>query len=121
MRISDWSSDVCSSDLPDSPQVEDGPRPLQGLYLDPEAQRLPVAAYDDHAPAEYADRDPDSQPADARAVRLWAGRALGVQAGRPRPEERRVGEEWVSTVRSRRAPAKEKKKSRECMCMSSVA
>src|SRR3546814_4187502 len=55
---------------PDPPQVEDGPRPLQGLYLDPEAQRLQVAAYDDHAPAEYADRDPDSQPADARAVRI---------------------------------------------------
>src|SRR3546814_13922521 len=89
MRISDWSSDVCSSDLPDSPQVEDGSRPLQGLYLDPEAQRLQVAAYDDHAPAEYADRDPDSQPADARAVRIWAGRALGVQAGRQR--SRRAG------------------------------
>src|SRR3546814_4250930 len=81
MRSSYWSSDVCSSDL--------GPRPLQGLYLDPEAQRLQVAAYDDHAPAEYADRDPDSQPADARAVRIWAGRALGVQAGRQR--SRRAG------------------------------
>src|SRR3546814_3586075 len=54
----------------DPPQMENGPRALQGLYLDPEAQRLQVAAHDDHAPAEYADRHPDPQPRDAPAARI---------------------------------------------------
>src|SRR3546814_1133092 len=79
MRISDWSSDVCSSDLgPDGLIVEPGvfvraagcnrgdPAPVQGLAEACETERHP-----------FADR---------------------------RSEERRVGKECVSTCRSRWSP-----------------
>src|SRR3546814_2791436 len=99
MRISDWSSDVCSSDLDvvahavdlvvGEPQVAVG-----GIEV-------------------VADR-----VADAVGVDLTAG-AIGIDAddaadavlavelelfGRRRPDERRVGKVCVSTRRSRRAP-----------------
>src|SRR3546814_4388381 len=75
MRISDWSSDVCSSDLP--------PR----------------------NPAQCGERDPPRRqyrraPAHGGAARLLDGR----QAAQARSEERRVGKECVSTCRSRWSP-----------------
>src|SRR3546814_3406310 len=76
MRISDWSSDVCSSDL-------GARRPDLG---DREPDR-DVAQPRRDAPAG-ADR-PGAEPAD-----------LGAR----RSEERRVGKECVSTCRSRWSP-----------------
>src|SRR3546814_4995573 len=77
MRISDWSSDVCSSDL-----LLQGP-PGPALRLGPGA--CPPALLDQHLP------------------RVAAGPSL--PDGRPqRSEERRVGKECVSTCRSRWSP-----------------
>src|SRR3546814_13769580 len=95
MRISDWSSDVCSSDLRKS---------------------------DDHAGlwdtlSAWADavRNPEE----------WTGKVIGLAQKRPievtphergqvvelvRSEERRVGKECVSTCRSRWSPDHEKTK-----------
>src|SRR3546814_5200313 len=77
MRISDWSSDVCSSDLGDrggmlsrarrhpSP-LADGAGALQGLHLDPQAQRLSLAAHHGD-PRRY---DAHRGPADRKSTRL---------------------------------------------------
>src|SRR3546814_4485332 len=87
MRISDWSSDVCSSDLPayHAAEVQAGRR----------GDRL-------HAAGPCADR---RHPRD-RVVR--EGRSAGNRRDREhgglRSEERRVGEECVSTCRSRWSP-----------------
>src|SRR3546814_3229213 len=96
MRISDWSSDVCSSDLPEVLQ-------LAGVQLDPRVELHP------------------RQLEDFRVVKLhsfyvryrlplmievqcfeWAP---GFDAQRTaRSEERRVGKEGVRTCRSRGSP-----------------
>ncbi len=77
----------------------------------PEAQRLQVAAYDDHAPAEYADRNPDPQPRHASAVRIRPRRTLGVQAGRQQP--RRTGGVDSRSDRNPRADARSRRVSRK--------
>src|SRR3546814_1223650 len=85
MRISDWSSDVCSSDLR---LVADAGEGLGGR---------PVAGRLEHAAQQHGDI------AEAHAGPLFdtrydAVREIGVRA---RSEERRVGKEGVSTCRSR--------------------
>src|SRR3546814_10687073 len=80
MRISDWSSDVCSSDLPD-------------------AQDFPCLDFDISSHALCATRwlvhhDP----------RVGHRHAHAWFAARQRSEERRVGKECVSTCRSRWSP-----------------
>src|SRR3546814_2854779 len=90
MRISDWSSDVCSSDLRLRP-VWLWLRHHRHFFLDAGA--------------------PDAGPAvagalcvaDRRARRHSLGRRLGL-GGAARSEERRVGKEGVSTCRSRWSP-----------------
>src|SRR3546814_7770561 len=82
MRISDWSSDVCSSDLVASPLTMAAPAEVLEVfgcevgYLGPVGAPVPVIA--DYAAAEIAD---------------FVG-----------SEERRVGKECVSTCRSRWSP-----------------
>src|SRR3546814_18967363 len=87
MRISDWSSDVCSSDL--------------------ERQRVPC-------PAAAVDRAMDAVDARERDPAEDEGRdapreveALGHAAGSS--EERRVGKAWVSTCSLWRSPYPYKK------------
>src|SRR3546814_5341397 len=86
MRISDWSSDVCSSDLAHA--APDVRRPRRG----------------------------DERPRPARDVRCLAPDPAGSPGGggcrdrTGRSEERRVGNECVSTCRSRWSPYHEKKK-----------
>src|SRR3546814_14723998 len=100
MLISDWSSDVCSSDLsglypPVAPELQTRLQG-QGILL---AQRLrDLACRGRHA-------------ADARAVDVGAARrehaaqrAADGHSGVARSEERRVGKECVSTCRSRWSP-----------------
>src|SRR3546814_8764359 len=79
MRISDWSSDVCSSDLP----------PV-GICLDRDG------VLDTTRHTERRGRNP----------RRGADRAEHDKHQRPtnRSEERRVGKECVSTCRSRWSP-----------------
>src|SRR3546814_5909904 len=91
MRISDWSSDVCSSDLRREPV---------------EIEREALLEFE----IDEADRAAD------RARRFQIGRIVGLdddkvivrpeQRGRDdeRSEERRVGKECVSTCRSRWSP-----------------
>src|SRR3546814_6759530 len=87
MRISDWSSDVCSSDFSD--WLENGPE---------------------------ADPGHGCLPKESRPGNGWAGfqsqrsgSAAETRRRHPRPrmgrsEERRVGKECVSTCRSRWSP-----------------
>src|SRR3546814_19320034 len=108
MRISDWSSDVCSSDLPSEEQPGEiktfehgvpGAVPSQGQFA------LVFAFPENGVP-------PD------RVLSAIGGVMLRVRyevAGTERSfiqrsEERRVGKECVSTVRSRCSPYNENKK-----------
>src|SRR3546814_3955573 len=81
MRISDWSSDVCSSDLRVAVerQVQSQVAGLVGEGTLRERRRVVV-------------------------VPVRAGAALGAGAAGGRSEERRVGKECVSTCRSRWSP-----------------
>src|SRR3546814_1017233 len=85
MRISDWSSDVCSSDLGDE---------LRRVVRLPRARR-PL----DEEVAFVAARE---VAAEDRAQRRVAARVL--REARERSEERRVGKECVSTCSSRWSP-----------------
>src|SRR3546814_9746931 len=97
MRISDWSSDVCSSDL----AVGDVPSAVRrdlhvraawsGRLLQVLRSGLPVLV--DGFPAS----------GDLLAELPFAG-GQPVQGSRHRSEERRVGKECVSTCRSRWSP-----------------
>src|SRR3546814_18800053 len=85
MPISDWSSDVCSSDLPLQRPVEQGRTALRPL----------------HARA----------PRVAAAGSALSGRTARVRRRRwKRSEERRVGKECVSTCRSGWSPSHSNKK-----------
>src|SRR3546814_4333480 len=87
MRISDWSSDVCSSDLHNLYLHGSGPG-----HASPRTMRrggpsgLVLRAHRDHGLAVRIQRDRDHDRPAARS------------------EERRVGKECVSTCRSRWAP-----------------
>src|SRR3546814_8967357 len=95
MRISDWSSDVCSSDLLEVA--------LAGLDVDDlqpgrlhrrqqQRQPRPALGEGDVEPAVGGERE-----AEVGERRRHHGQAL-------RSEERRVGKECVSTCRSRWSP-----------------
>src|SRR3546814_11197324 len=84
MRISDWSSDVCSSDL--------GPCPVGPQSY---AAAADHALGDDRLVVDSADRGRGDHPAAAR--RTFATEQLNLN----RPEERRVGQASVSTCRTR--------------------
>src|SRR3546814_17108281 len=114
MRISDWSSDVCSSDLQPFFAAQDQ---ILGLDLDDVPAR--VAADDlgpDHpdaaAPAILAQWNPGCSRKGGPigvAVRVLR-RPAPAYDGERRSEERRVGKECVSPCRSRWAPDHQKTK-----------
>src|SRR3546814_8739740 len=92
MRISDWSSDVCSSDLPAAlktnvPQLKPG-----GLIIADEGE------FNDRnlAKAKY-----DANPLDDGSLAKWQLLKLNISQN---TEERRVGKECVMTCRSRCSP-----------------
>src|SRR3546814_4971374 len=92
MRISDWSSDVCSSDLA---EVD---RNAGTVPLDVSASSgLPVSlSIDDEEVATLSETS-------LNILRLGTVRITATQTG-DRSEERRVGKECVSTCRSRWSP-----------------
>src|SRR3546814_8834035 len=93
MRISDWSSDVCSSDLSLCNEV------LGGMTLQAQCALAASLGYDglEIAPFTLAE---DPLALDAAAIREI--RKTVEDAGLAvRSEERRVGKEWVSKSRSR--------------------
>src|SRR3546814_14283361 len=101
MRISDWSSDVCSSDLtnpPSSPPL--GPSlvttvPLPSL-VEVEAFSYPFVSSDIFPPF------PVPAPVAVPCAPLPAPKLTCCPV--PRSEERRVGKECVSTCSSRLSP-----------------
>src|SRR3546814_19599300 len=123
MRISDWSSDVCSSDLWFLPQSLLDDRRGGGGARRRLSARLHRHAEGDHRsdgspyrpPQRYRAR-PDRRRGQRRMGKEWrrrfdrrGDRSLDSKAAY-RTEERRVGKEWVSTCRSRWSPYHEKKK-----------
>src|SRR3546814_11037421 len=114
MRISDWSSDVCSSDLLASPKVRLDWRPfayvrnhilineltspLVVLVRPPEMKPVPS---DPDAPLLP---DLDIDVGNLTVDRLLIGRAVTGRTHELRSEERRVGKECVSTCGSRWSP-----------------
>src|SRR3546814_11852063 len=84
LRISDWSSDVCSSDL----------------HADRRAER-----HTDGRPQQVGDSEGDGEAVEQRAQCFHVSRVPRAS----RSEERRVGKECVSTCRSRWSPYHYKK------------
>src|SRR3546814_11756178 len=106
MRISDWSSDVCSSDLR-----------LRGVVVvDPDCPRDTLSAFAAAGVVGLrlnlisAKTAPDyAGPACRRLCEWAAARGWHVELhaeGAMRSDERRVGKECVSTCRSRGAPSR---------------
>src|SRR3546814_20127404 len=96
MRISDWSSDVCSSDLE---AVEEG-----RADADRDQREHVEVARADRGPAALEERPPGPEH-DRRGQReLHPGRP-GLRNEMERSEERRAGEECVSTCKSRCEPS----------------
>src|SRR3546814_12777646 len=86
MRISDWSSDVCSSDLIECPAASR----ISIRTVSPGCMKRVLGA-------------------PSRIVSIMRISAMQLYPA-PRSEERRVGKECVSTCRSRWSPYHEKKK-----------
>src|SRR3546814_15152204 len=114
MSISDWSSDVCSSDL-----LERGDMRVAIVEPGHEAERdLPVRLMIEEAAAIGILVQRPTLGVDHPALRVFLGvdvpQFLDAQAidlrFAIRSEERRVGKECVSTCRSRWSPYHSKKK-----------
>src|SRR3546814_13570381 len=100
MRISDWSSDVCSSDLPDG-----GAPPRSAKNGSQLASATNAIIRTDNAahPSRAIHFFMRFSPVAVGSGEWRAGEAAAVRAGAKsrRTEERRVGEECVKTCRSR--------------------
>src|SRR3546814_3067571 len=95
MRISDWSSDVCSSDLAPATLCGEGLALVDEILVRPQG----LWCTDAHIHAQFG---ADHQQ---RIAHVIAGIAqVGVADVMQRSEERRVGKECVSTCRSRWSP-----------------
>src|SRR3546814_5224216 len=89
MRISDWSSDVCSSDLQIDRSIGHG-------------HDWGIGVRGDDVRHHRAVEDPQTLDAANPQIRCQYRHRIAVLAGRS--EERRVGKECVSTFRSRWSP-----------------
>src|SRR3546814_6371209 len=87
VRISDWSSDVCSSDLLTRQSESRQAEALRNI-----AGRIDAQESEGNA---LGLRPPERNETVAYLLEARA---------KHRPEERRVGKEWVSTCRSRWSP-----------------
>src|SRR3546814_20696776 len=107
MRISDWSSDVCSSDRVRAPT----------LFIDGERSFGLTAVTADERAARRACFGERQERLIANAghmlhfdAPLATAQAMATFLQQTRSEERRVGQECVSTLRSRWSPYHYKKK-----------
>src|SRR3546814_13683558 len=98
MRISDWSSDVCSSDLRDRLDLDQfGERPLADALVTLEvSDQPPLQRGDPAALRPRVERPPEQARGVVQEISDRLTHILGY-----RSEERRVGKECVSTFRSR--------------------
>src|SRR3546814_4572562 len=101
MRISDWSSDVCSSDLLYHPLVGEGSVDIE---IDEATKTIGVERI--HVEQDAGKLMHDQHPTRSYVDLNRSGVALMEIVSRPdmrspRSEERRVGKECVSTCRSR--------------------
>src|SRR3546814_3454998 len=104
LRISDWSSDVCSSDLPE----RIAPRILGMGDVVSLVERAAETVEQEEAEKlarkiQKGDFDFDDFAQQLRQIRKMGGMGgiMGMLPGVGRSEERRVGTECVSTCRSR--------------------
>src|SRR3546814_17868392 len=101
MRISDWSSDVCSSDL--NAWLLDRCLDHARAHRHPELRERTVAdVFEDEKAALM--RLPTTAFNGFHAVTATVSKTLLVRFDYNRSEERRVGKECVSTCRSRWSP-----------------
>src|SRR3546814_18093821 len=97
MRISDWSSDVCSSDLVDNEEPGSGGG-ARAMRFGIVGHLVGLAGFQCEDAAIF-------QLGDQLAVEHQKDMALHAPVvGQIRSEERRVGKEGVSTCRSRWSP-----------------
>src|SRR3546814_3219121 len=94
MRISDWSSDVCSSDLDGAVREGDQPVGRTPRHLRP--GRRPQPEFRPHLGRQPSQRL-NLAPREGAPQPLEGAVAIAVE----RSEERRVGKECVRTCRSR--------------------
>src|SRR3546814_20743747 len=97
MRISDWSSDVCSADLPERQRIEIQIRTRE-MH---EVSEYGVAA---HWKYKHGAQVDGRQYRWLRELLDILETAAGPEDFLERSDERRVGKEGDSTCRSRRAP-----------------
>src|SRR3546814_13101706 len=97
MRISDWSSDVCSSDL-------DPGEKARKEVVDPNRQVREVVQFFLARPAEAGDVLVRNQRIAQRVVLVIIFKDGAREDGAFRSEERRGGKEGGSTCRSRWSP-----------------
>src|SRR3546814_13024662 len=109
MRISDWSSDVCSSDLHDRIFAAVAVRVITAatanliepfVLIQGDSVRVAGPYLQKHAagvmPACNVEHSAQQSPTEATSLDL---RRAAQVTQMPRSEERRVGTTWVSTVR----------------------
>src|SRR3546814_19892632 len=116
MRISDWSSDVCSSDLARRVGERDGPAlgVTVGLLAAGGGGGIAVerlahlgallVGHDPEGEVDVADADRRAGAGDPVLDLVSHGAAGHGERDRERSEERRVGKECVRTCRSRWSP-----------------
>src|SRR3546814_20178537 len=95
MRISDWSSDVCSSDLQDVDELNAVVQALKHALATLPPDIAPVELNQRLANAVSGHHNAQYRISSDSGIRIYAT---------PRSEERRVGKECVSTCRSRWSP-----------------
>src|SRR3546814_13788187 len=104
MRISDWSSDVCSSDLTafgSGPISEPGPQPVSGWTPNDLVASTPLFSGDLSGAINFFSNGA-GDPLTFNSFQVGIFLPTGFQGSRS--EERRVGKECVSTCRSRWSP-----------------
>src|SRR3546814_14690748 len=103
MRISDWSSDVCSSDLGISAFIVAAAITMIVNRIGTRTVSGSADARNTHGSARWAKKS------DVRRAALMGSVGVVVGGWKGRSEERRVGQECVSTCRSRWSPYHYKK------------
>src|SRR3546814_20183443 len=103
MRFSDWSSDVCSSDLSYAGTRAGGAKGSRekGWYIERDGS-VPLEPLDPFLP-QFARRSIVPNVVDLIPETSWCSSLANMLSTR-RSEERRVGQECVSPCRSRWSP-----------------